>query len=227
MDNIFIETAISDGTELLQKLHQTRALLERSSNPVPIRVLIVDSIAYLFRGQEENGVDRDVEGMKERSKILFSISALLRRYADEFNLVVVTTNQVSDSIAQPENKNIFGVLGVNKLVSGGREVVPSLGLAWSQCVNTRVLLSKAMTSDGSLRVLFIGSIAKWIEDALTKRLVKRPTFYPQLRHIQIVFSPYLPQRICSYIVDVGGLRGLHPAETGTDSIAPENCVKVS
>lgn len=80
-----------------------------------------------------------------------------RRYAADHSLAVVVSNQVMDSVeprgagpglgasrggmARSEAK-LVGHTGGLRLVSGGREVIPALGLAWANCVNTRVFMGR-------------------------------------------------------------------------------------
>ena len=81
MDNVFIETAVSDGNGLLLRLRDLRMLLQNPPKDRPIKALIVDSITYPFRGQDEEdgkNVTDTIDGLKQRTEILFSISSLLR-----------------------------------------------------------------------------------------------------------------------------------------------------
>lgn len=132
------------------------------------------------------------------------------------------TNQVSDNIDSSRSDATVGQPHSMQLWLGGRQVVPALGLAWSQCINTRVLLSKLNTADdGAHRMLFKGRISNWVQRAVGGGTASHPRSFPQVRRMQIVFSPYLPPRRCSYIVDVGGLRGLRPEEMGAENIVSE------
>ena len=71
-----------------------------------------------------------------------------------------------------------------KLQSSGREVAPALGLAWSNCVTTRIFLSKA-------------------PDQMYEQGVQTT-----LRCMQIVISPSLPQSYCYFTVSREGVKGL-------------------
>ena len=65
----------------------------------PGRLLVVDSIAHLFRdagaaaGGAPGGAGAAAAAYGARAGLLFRIAALLKRYADEFQLAVVVTNQ--------------------------------------------------------------------------------------------------------------------------------------
>ena len=76
MDNIFIEKGLATGQDLLACLHRLRSLLERQRQGArPVRLLVVDSIAYLFRDMGDNA---GVNELADRTETLFQISALLR-----------------------------------------------------------------------------------------------------------------------------------------------------
>ena len=66
----------------------------RQPQGLPLRLLIIDSIAHLFR---DIGDHTDASAYVRRTGMLFRLSALLRRFADTYNLAVVVTNQVLHS----------------------------------------------------------------------------------------------------------------------------------
>lgn len=66
----------------------------RQPQGLPLRLLIIDSIAHLFR---DIGDHSDAAAYVRRTGMLFRLSALLRRFADTYNLAVVVTNQVHHS----------------------------------------------------------------------------------------------------------------------------------
>lgn len=74
-----------------------------------------------------------------------------------------------------------------RLSSGGRDVAPALGLAWSNCMNMRVFLSKGPE--------------QWYDQGMGSTL----------RCMQIVFSPMIPQSYCYYTVTRDGVKGLSNA----------------
>ena len=76
MDNIFIEKGLATGQDLLACLRRLRPQLERQrAGGRPVRLLVVDSIAYLFRDMGDNAGVTELAG---RTEMLFQISALLR-----------------------------------------------------------------------------------------------------------------------------------------------------
>ena len=89
-DNIYWERDFEDGEDLLDRLQGLEVIL-RQPQGLPLRLLIIDSIAHLFR---DVGDKPDTPAYVHRTGMLFRISALLRRFADTYNIAVVVTNQV-------------------------------------------------------------------------------------------------------------------------------------
>jgi DNA-repair protein XRCC3 len=142
---------------------------------------------------------------------------LRRRYADEFDLAVVATNQITDSLGERgRSAAAAGHTGGLRLASSGREVVPALGLAWANCVNTRVFLSRAVLPDGSTPLRHAGPPGEAAQRAAREGRAGSgggaAQAAPQLRTMRLVFCPFLPQSECAYVVESTGVRGLHPDE---------------
>ena len=90
-DNIYWERDIVDGEDLYERLQAIEVIL-RQPQGLPLRLLVIDSIAHLFR---DIGDKPDTSAYVHRTGMLFRISAILRRFADIYNLAVVVTNQVN------------------------------------------------------------------------------------------------------------------------------------
>lgn len=97
--------------------------------------------------------------------------------------------------------------GGMQLMSNGRELVPALGLAWANCVNTRIFLSK---TDFAVST-------HCLAQAQQDRSIPQPATLP-LRCMQVVFSPCLPQDSCLYVVSQGGLEGINPAQLAAGDV---------
>ena len=91
--NIYWERDIVDGEDLYRRLQDTEVIM-RQPQGLPLRLLIIDSIAHLFR---DIGDHTDASAYVRRTGMLFRLSALLRRFADTYDLTVVVTNQVHRS----------------------------------------------------------------------------------------------------------------------------------
>ena len=134
--------------------------------------------------------------------------------------------QVSDAISDKQQDTGCSHTAGLQLWTSGREVIPALGLAWANCINTRLFLSR------------LGHVPwpKFFRHA-------RPQAAPAssysaedeqhgllLRSLQVVFSPHLPQAGAFYVVLQSGVVGVpHPstwasceASTSTQLVAEIN-----
>lgn len=117
--------------------------------------------------------------------------------------------QVMDAFTEPDVKSTAPACkhtGGMQLMSGGRELVPALGLAWANCINSRIFLSKTdyAVSTSCLQQSAQGSLPQ-------------PATLP-LRCMQVVFSPCLPQDSCFFVVTQHGLEGVDPSQLGQADI---------
>lgn len=118
----------------------------RSGSGFPVRLIVVDSIAALFRCEfENNGAD-----LKRRLDVFFRVSGRLKRLAKRFGIAVVVTNQVVDLIVETVRVGNFGALW-----SSGRRVSPALGIGWAHCVNTRLFMSRNSEGGETRRRIFV------------------------------------------------------------------------
>lgn len=176
-DNLYMENSIRSTEDLYSYLLKVGALLERDrSDESRVKVIIIDSIAYLFRD-----IDGKCKGeVIERAGLLFKVGGLLKCYADKYNIAVIVTNHVVDVVEKSVHHAVKeqNTGGFKSFVSSGRRVVPALGLSWANCVNTRLFVSRR--SEGAHR--------------------------SNVRDLQIVFAPHLPAGIsCSYTIGTRGL----------------------
>ncbi|CAA2991720.1 DNA repair XRCC3 homolog [Olea europaea subsp. europaea] len=128
LDRIFIQP-VNSPDHLLDLLSRLESIVSRLN----IRLIVIDSIAALFRSEFDN---TPLE-LKRRSSMFFKIASKLKSQAQKFGLAVVVTNQVVDVIESSGNLRI-GNSGF--LFSSGRRVCPALGLSWANCVNIRLFL---------------------------------------------------------------------------------------
>ncbi|KAG2651642.1 hypothetical protein PVAP13_1NG295000 [Panicum virgatum] len=173
LDHVLVAAAHSP-TDLLSLLSRAQRLLAhpgRSPHRLPIRLIILDSIASLFRAD----FDASPADLKRRSALFFQISAKLKELAYRHHCVVVVTNQVVDVVE--------GNAGNTVAWSSGRRVSPALGIAWANCVNTRLFLTREV--DGA---------------SGTER-----------RRMKVAFAPHLPERACEFVIRRDGVFGVEPA----------------
>ncbi|KAA8538636.1 hypothetical protein F0562_028170 [Nyssa sinensis] len=136
-DRIFVH-AVHSADQLLDILHRIDPLLADTQNQLPIKLIVIDSIAALFRSEFDN----TPSDLKRRSSLFFKISGKLKSQAKRFGLAVVVTNQVVDLVVSPDGMNGLKVGNLSCLYSSGRRVCPALGISWANCVNSRLFLSR-------------------------------------------------------------------------------------
>lgn len=132
-----------------------------------------------------------------------------------YNLAVIVTNHAVDLFDTEQEENICsntfiesfpGCAGL-ALESSGRLLYPALGLSWSNCITTRLFTSKEAVKDerGEINpVVYTGSVGRKKDTGAGKD----SSMYPQVRGMQIVFSPNLPQHKCHFIIGEGGCYGI-------------------
>ncbi len=136
--SIFVESVATP--QKLWELSEQR--LPQLLNNSFVKLIVIDSIAGLFRSEFSN------EESIERSKLLWKQANQLKLLSDTFNVPIVIVNQVSDLFSRDSNNNNFH-FGQASVTA---KKIPALGLAWSNCINTRVLLertSKKMVVDSN------------------------------------------------------------------------------
>jgi DNA-repair protein XRCC3 len=113
---------------LIQEVRDTQSLMNTIAYRLPILfaqhdigILIIDSIAAPLR------IETDYISRANRMRIMVRHLLKLSR------------------------ENQCAVVCVNQVTSNGDIVIPSLGLAWANLVNTRIRLSKSSNSNSSLR----------------------------------------------------------------------------
>ncbi|XP_073141661.1 DNA repair protein XRCC3 homolog [Henckelia pumila] len=177
LERIFIQP-LQSADHLLDLLTRLEFLIPRLN----IKLIVVDSIAALFRGEFDN---TPVE-LKRRSNLFFKISSKLKWYAWKFGVAVVVTNQVVDVMESADNVRI-GNLSI--LYSSGRKVCPALGLSWANCVNTRLFLWREYQRVGE-------EGGSFDDDAKTRRFAA------------VVFAPHLPESSSEFVIRREGVFGV-------------------
>jgi RecA/RadA recombinase len=102
--------------ELPERLHQEEGQ--------SVSVIVLDSIADLFRVGSGDSAVQDKSNMTQRSFLLFDTAALLKKLSDQFGIPILVINQVSSDFSS-------------------NTTIPTLGLSWSNCVNTQMMLTKS------------------------------------------------------------------------------------
>lgn len=181
LDNILIRP-LHSADHLLDLLTSIDLLLANSPTQLPIKLIVIDSIAALFRSEFDN----TPFDLNRRASLFFKISSKLKTQAKRFGLAVVVTNQVVDLVGS----NGLRVGNLDCFYSSGRPVCPALGLSWANCVNSRLFLSRNEEIVGE----HTGSV-----DFVTTQTK---------RHLHVVFAPHLPYSSCQFVILREGVFGV-------------------
>lgn len=161
-DNIFIEH-VADYDGLMDCLTKKAHVLLSSG---AVKLLVLDSVAAHFRS------DYDSHEMYRRAQHINNLGTLLYKLSQLYHVPVVAINQVTSSMN-----------------CDGAQLIPSLGLAWSNYVTTRIMLSR---TDRSVTIQ---------QDSA------RGPLETIIREIEIVFAPHLQSMIIPYVIDHEGMKG--------------------
>ncbi|KAK9841637.1 hypothetical protein WJX74_009147 [Apatococcus lobatus] len=202
--HIFVERDVTNGYELLQRLERAEGLLLEQPQQKHVRLIVIDSVANIMR--DPGGSGRAM--LHERANMMFQTAGLLKRLANKYHLAVVVVNQVSDAISDKPQENGCGHTAGLQLRTSGREVIPALGLAWANCVNTRLFLSRL----GHVPWPMFLSHARPQAASALQHAAEAEHQGLVLRSLQVVFSPHLPQAGALYVVLQSGVVGVpHPS----------------
>lgn len=128
-----------------------------------LSVVVIDSIAAPYRCESTNYIKRAEE--------LREIALLLTSIAQKFNLAVLCINQVTASFDSSDN------------------LLPSLGLAWSNMINTRLMILKThKTVDTTVQTSCLSNC--------------------YVRELCIVFSPDLPNDKVEFVICSAGIEAV-------------------
>ena len=136
-DDLF--TLLRDDLPLRLQQQRTSHPNKQDSNshapsPHPVALIVLDSIADLFRLGNGDGavIDTNQTAISHRSFLLFEISSILRSLSDQYGIPILVINQVSNDM-------------------NSKSTVPTLGLSWANCTNTSFLVRRQSTyhSDSS------------------------------------------------------------------------------
>ncbi|KAL5549141.1 hypothetical protein UlMin_004372 [Ulmus minor] len=189
-DNVFVH-AVHSADQLFDEMSKIESFVGGSKSHLPVKLIVIDSIAALFRSEFEN----TPFDLKRRSSLFFKISGKLKELAMRFGLAVVVTNQVVDFMGPNDGLNGLRIGNVGSLYSSGRRICPALGLAWANCVNSRLFLSRNEEVIGEN----IGLVDVGDRDNLCIQ---------SRRRLSVLFAPHLPKSSCEFVIKREGVFGV-------------------
>ena len=111
------------------------------------KLIVIDSIARLARTEGAIGGVAGLssgESLVKRQNILSGIAAALKRHAEQLNVAVVVTNQVTTNTNADSNYLNSNDPAKANMVSRDSRVAAALGTKWAHCVNIRISMSGAI-----------------------------------------------------------------------------------
>lgn len=189
-DHVFVQN-VHSVDNLFDIIPRIDAFVGKSKSRFPLKLIVLDSVAALFRSEFDN----TPSDLRKRASLFFKISGKLKQLANKFDLAVVVTNQVTDLVESSDGLSGLRIGNLRYLYSSGRRLVPALGLAWANCVNSRVFVSRS-------------------DDTICKERSEKDESGPSSvsrraqRRLDIVFSPYLPGASCEFMITQEGICGV-------------------
>ena len=116
-------------------------LIENSIKFQSYSMIIIDSVAALFQ-ESLDASNTSIVNVHSLSKVdyatravqLFELSSRLKQLNSNYNISILVVNHVTAAI-----KHESDLLGGN--IDSAENLKPALGLAWDQCITTRIMLS--------------------------------------------------------------------------------------
>ena len=187
LEDIYVH-GVHDAQELIHVLGDIEAFIAIDHTRLPVKLIVIDSIAALFRSQYQT----TPADLKRRSEMFFNISGTLKGLANKYGLAVVVTNQVVDFIGPHDGVNGVRLGNLESLDTSGRRVSPALGLAWAHCINSRVFLARHEQS-----------IEVDIRNAPSTSICSQTH-----RTFHLVFAPHLAYASAEFVIKKEGIVGV-------------------
>ena len=206
-------------------MNRLRALIRLKN----VGVVIIDSITSLLKDLPSVGTTKEF-----KDSLLYKWSSSLQETSDDCGVAVLTTSHVVDLFEEnpgsPKYVDPKSSLGLFKRHSSfstsGKMVLPSLGMRWSELVNTRIALRRtAMVYHGDVQLAKLPP-PDTMEPPTKKIKSIHDTESPNksnsartslnfwddatviIRKLQVIFSPRIKCTTCAFFIDGIGLHGI-------------------
>nr|GAT61263.1 RAD51b protein [Mycena chlorophos] len=207
-----IPILISILSKLLPDLVSRRAQNQRLK---PVKLVVIDALADLFFGSDKASTGTLVE----RSQNIVEIAGLLHSLASAHNLIVLALNTTTDIFQTPGDREQVGPgdelqykqqsrwFGAAASIPGENSKEASLGLAWANQINARIMMSRT----GRRRFLEQGPSSKRQKVSETSSADASDALqedWTMIRRLSVVFSSVGPACSVDYIVSASGISTL-------------------
>ncbi|XP_078714143.1 DNA repair protein XRCC3 [Lampetra fluviatilis] len=192
-ENIYIEHAADVASLYTCITRRLPVLLSRGV----VRLIIVDSIAALFRSEFS------VHEAVARAQQLRKFGAQLHELSNTYSAPVICVNQICVFLQVSGN-----VSGQDHGSGAQSKVIPALGITWAHMQLMRIMVSRghaegtAPTGAGTWRE---AGAPTTCAHARNRDVTQQPDV---VRTMELVFAPHLPQSSCRYAVTAHGVVGL-------------------
>ncbi|CAN0398329.1 unnamed protein product [Lampetra fluviatilis] len=193
-ENIYIEHAADVASLYTCITRRLPVLLSRGV----VRLIIVDSIAALFRSEFS------VHEAVARAQQLRKFGAQLHELSNTYSAPVICVNQVSCRSVMTQQHNTHPRWKMFFFY----KVIPALGITWAHMQLMRIMVSRghaegtAPTGAGTWRE---AGAPTTCAHARNRDVTQQPDV---VRTMELVFAPHLPQSSCRYAVTAHGVVGL-------------------
>ncbi len=224
LQNILVYRAY-DVADLTAIVHGALpALLEETVNVLPIRLILMDSLAFPYRAVAAPRSRTDAWGpttttmdYATRTQHLTALAATLTSYAVKYQCAVVAVNQMTTKFVLPNSNNSDHDVGmrpssendpphpnVTTPVGGERftQLIPALGESWAHAVTSRLILRHSR----------MPSSTTYSNDNHTNNDTNHRPPPPQYRTCALTKSPRLPAGEASLVITPAGIRGMEYME---------------
>ena len=145
LEKLLAEKVFVVTPQSLQELKVRIENLKPALTQSDAKLIVIDSVARLARAEGGIGAgSSSSESLVKRQNILSSIAAALKRHAEQLNVAVVVTNQVTTNTNINSNYHNSNDPAKANLVSRDSQVAAALGTKWAHCVNVRISMSGAI-----------------------------------------------------------------------------------
>ena len=135
LEKLLAEKVFVVTPQSLQELKVRIENLKPALTQSDAKLIVIDSVARLARAEGGIGAgSSSSESLVKRQNILSSIAAALKRHAEQLNVAVVVTNQVTTNTNINSNYHNSNDPAKANMVSRDSQVAAALGTKWAHCV---------------------------------------------------------------------------------------------
>ena len=188
LEGIHIFRVHDEASQTCTLYNLPKFLLEQEQKGCPVRLLVIDSMAFHYRVASSAGGNTSNSRTNSLSTThnLTRMAAFLTELAAEFDLAVVAMNHLTTRIDKDGNSNNPG---------GTTKLVPALGESWAHSVTSRLMIDHH----------------RFHADALSSlNSSTHISSMGEVRNCTLVKSPHKPTGTALFMVTDKGIRGIPP-----------------